>query len=89
MKIGDILICKKPFISGDIHFKVNEKYKIDDYHNCIIKGIRSTYNTHIKMTNISNEGHAYFTIIDEIEGYMWYDYFYTQDDVRKMKLDSI
>lgn len=50
MKIGDILICKKNIINGDISFRINKEYVINDFHVGYIHGIKSDEITHIVVT---------------------------------------
>lgn len=91
MKIGDILICKKNFHNGDISFRINEEYVINDFHVGYINGIKSDKITHIVVTKkLGDYSNGYFTLDgDGYLGYLWYDYFYNQQELRLIKLNSL
>ncbi|MCK9445889.1 hypothetical protein M0Q50_03255 [bacterium] len=78
MKTGDIIICKK---DKDISLIKNKKY--------VIFNSESDYFTYHPIIIICEDKKLYgFTQNNELDNY-FYDYFYTEEELRKMKLDSL
>lgn len=79
MKVGDKLLCKRNFIdivSGDFCMLINKKYEIKEIHeNCII--VIDDINDDIVFWKNDSD---YRTISD---------YFYTNDEIRLLKLRTI
>ena len=79
MKIGDILICKKEIWS----FELNKPY--------IITVIGLSGNVNIVYLNSTNKINHHFAIDDDNHTffiYLW-NHFYTQDEIRLKKLESL
>jgi len=81
LKIGDILLCKKDYIYSKISFSINKKYEI----------IQIVYNS---LENNNNS--VYYYVYDDNNSSIeirndedMNRYFYTNQEVRNMKLKKI
>ncbi|MCK9447247.1 hypothetical protein M0Q50_10390 [bacterium] len=90
MKKGDVLLCKKECKYEKIKFEKNKKYTISeiDYN----KGnIDSIYMDCLGDKTILDQFGLWFDFNEnenEVIKYIW-DYFYTTEEIRKLKLESL
>ena len=77
MKVGDKLICKKYFKSDGVILSIGRKYEIDNIES---NGVR------IKFNNIH---YILFSLYENKFCGNIYDYFYSPEEIRLKKLDSI
>ena len=80
-KVGDILICKRDFVSAN--FKIGNRYKITNKSvTYLFIDIVDTY------SHISSSG-TWFNFYDRSHFYYIKDYFYTEKEYRKQKLKQL
>ena len=83
MKVGDKLICKNRLIYKHIHITKNEVYLISDIDE----------NEPYVSVDIEDSGLCFYLnkdtkyLIEDVF-YLW-DYFYTQEELRLLKLNSL
>lgn len=83
MQKGDIIICKKEFTSKNswgCKFIVDNKYNIGDFS--------WTDNYHIEIYDDNPHNSWSFSIVEGSKYYIW-DYFISEKELRKLKLDEI
>ncbi|MCK9446679.1 hypothetical protein M0Q50_07435 [bacterium] len=81
IKTGDKLLCKKSLIDYKERFvEFNEYIHINEYDNEVIHVRTKTRGFYLKTVKKSLKN-------DHLD-YVW-DYFYTQEEVRKLKLETI
>ncbi|MCK9445925.1 hypothetical protein M0Q50_03435 [bacterium] len=102
MRKGDILICKKHLVTYNgcqLEFVPGKKYEIEGFHRAtrLINGKwqKEINDTHVLLIG-SYEGKdkpiyspSFFFLEKEIESsYVW-DYFYTPEEIRLLKLKTL
>ena len=85
MKVGDYVYCKSNYPEGDrkyYPYKISHKYIITfiDEFDCLISGdgIDNTHKVDFDFSFVEDRNRHYF-----------YDVFYTQEEIRKIKLESL
>jgi len=85
MKVGDYVYCKSNYPEGDREYypyKINHKYIITyiSEFDCVIDGdgINNTHKIDFDFSFVIDNNRHYF-----------YDVFYTQEEIRIKKLDSL
>ena len=81
MKEGDILICKKDIIFNGYSYTKNKHYTISsiDINNYVV------FITHTNNYNIG----MWFYYYNKPHTWQLFDYFYTQDELRQFKLNTL
>ena len=78
-KVGDKLLCKKDSITKYSRYKKNKYYYIEDIDDPVYD-----YEEYSYYINDDNNNNIYFW-----KEYDLYEYFYTAQDVRKLKLKNL
>jgi len=77
MKIDDIIICKKEMSSHNALFIPNNKYKITQIRN------------NDKLYYITDDNNELYFVDNHHSPFYIFDYFYTLDEIRLIKLNSL